>query len=103
MFGFGKATCVFCDHRVASKAVLRARDWKDVAICVGCYESWERAGGKGGACGTGGHGPQEGGAFDKPRRTLGHADCGGRGLVRGPLPDPMKVAARPLPRWPMRL
>src|SRR5438034_7044172 len=76
MFGFGKATCVFCDHRVASKEVLRARDWKDVAVCVGCYESWERAGRKCGACGTVVHGPQEVSAFDKPRRTFGHADCG---------------------------
>ena len=43
MFGLGKATCVFCDHRVPRKEVFRVRDSKDVAICVVCYEAWERA------------------------------------------------------------
>jgi hypothetical protein len=82
MFGLGKATCVFCDHRVGSKEVLRARDLRGVAICVSCYESWERSGRKCGACGAVVHGPQEVSAFDKPRRTFGHADCGGMRLVR---------------------
>ena len=82
MFGLGKATCVFCDHRVPRKEVLRVRDSKDVAICVGCYESWERAGRMCGACGTVVHGPQQVSAFEKPRRTFGHADCGGMHLVR---------------------
>ena len=82
MFGWGKATCVFCDHRVASRQVLRVRDARGVAICVGCYESWERSGRKCGACGSVVHGPQEVSAFEKPRPTFGHADCGGMRLVR---------------------
>src|SRR5436309_13453876 len=103
MFGFGKGTCVFCDHRVASKEVLRARDWKDVAVCVGCYESWERAGRKCGACGTVVHGPQEVSAFDKPRPTFGHAACGGMLPVRCRLPNPMKARRRAPLRGPIAL
>lgn len=82
MFGFGKATCIFCDRRVPRQEVLRARDWKDVAICVDCYARWERAGRKCGACDAVVHGLQEVSAFEKPRRTFGHADCGGMRLVR---------------------
>jgi hypothetical protein len=82
MFNWGKATCVFCDRRVPTKDAMRARDWKGVALCTACYEAWERAGRKCGQCGSVVHGTQEVSAFDKPKRTFGHADCGGMRLVR---------------------
>ncbi len=82
MFGWGKATCVFCDRRVPSKETLRLRDWKEMAICTGCFQCWEQAGRQCGACGAVVHGPQEVSVFDKPRRTFGHADCGGMRIVR---------------------
>jgi hypothetical protein len=82
MFNWGKVTCVFCDRRVAAKQAMRPRDWKDMAVCSDCYGAWERAGRTCGACGTVVHGTQEISAFEKPKRTFGHADCGGMRLVR---------------------
>ena len=82
MFGWGKATCVFCDRRVPSREILKLRDWKDTAICTSCFEKWEQAGRTCGACGTVVHGPQEVSAFERPRRTFGHADCGGMRIMR---------------------
>ncbi len=81
MFGWGKATCVFCDRRVRTADVLKLRDWKEPAICAGCLARWEQAGRMCGACGTVVRGNQEVSAFEKPKRTLGHADCGGVQLV----------------------
>src|SRR3989442_13603004 len=82
MVGVWKETCVMEVDLMVRMVFLRALERMDVAICVGCYESWERAGRKCGACGTVVKGPQEVSAFDKPRRTFGHADCGGMRLVR---------------------
>jgi hypothetical protein len=82
MFGFGKVTCVFCDHRVPVKEALRGRDSKDVAICAACYERWQRDGRTCAACKTAVQGPQEVGAFFKPRPSFGHADCGGVRVTR---------------------
>jgi hypothetical protein len=82
MFNWGKVTCAFCDRRVPRNEAMRPRDWKDFAVCTSCYGSWERAGRKCGACGTAVHGPQDVSVFEKPRRTFGHADCGGMRLVR---------------------
>jgi len=82
MFGWGKSTCIFCDRRVPAKDVVRLRDWKGMAICTSCYASWEQAGRKCGACGTVVNGMQEVSAFEKPKRTFGHADCGGMRLSR---------------------
>lgn len=82
MFGFGKATCLFCDRRVSAKGVFRGRDAKDVAICVRCYEKWEHSGRICSQCQSRVHGTQEIAAFFKPRPTFGHADCGGARLTR---------------------
>ena len=82
MFGWGKTVCIFCDRRVSVKDVIRLRDWKDLAVCTSCYASWEGAGRKCAACGTVVHGIQDVSAFEKPKRTFGHADCGGMRLVR---------------------
>ncbi len=81
MFSWGKATCVFCDRRASTKEMIRLRDWKDMAICTACYSAWERAGRKCGQCGAVVHGTQKVSAFEKPKRTFGHADCGGMRLV----------------------
>ena len=81
MLGWGKTTCIFCDRRVPDKDVVRLRDWKGMAICRRCYSSWDQAGRKCGVCGTVVHGMQEVSAFEKPKRTFGHADCGGMRLV----------------------
>ena len=82
MFGFGKKACSFCGQQAAAKQALRGRDWKDVTICRGCYEHWERTGRKCGECQTAVHGTQEVSAFLKPRQTFGHADCGGIRFAR---------------------
>jgi hypothetical protein len=82
MFGFGKVTCLFCDRRVPAKESLRGRDSKDVAVCVTCYEKWERDGRTCIACRAPVHGPQDFGAFFKPRPSFGHADCGGVRVIR---------------------
>lgn len=82
MFGWGMSTCIFCDRRVSSKEVLPLRDWKNVAICTACYAGWEKNGKKCGACGTVVHGMPEVSAFEKPKRTFGHADCGGMRIGR---------------------
>lgn len=81
MFGWGKATCVFCDRRVPKTEAMRLRDWKDMAICKTCFASWEQGGRKCGQCGSVVNGRQEVSAFDKPKRTFGHADCGGMRLA----------------------
>ncbi len=81
MFSWGKATCVFCDRRVPKAEVIPLRDWKDMAICKTCFAAWERAGRTCGQCGSVVNGRQEVSAFDKPKRTFGHADCGGMRLT----------------------
>jgi len=82
MFGFGKSTCFFCERRVPNKAVFRGRNPHEVAICVECYDKWDQSGRKCSECKTIVHGPQDLGAFFKPRPGFGHADCGGVRLTR---------------------
>ena len=82
MLGFGKVTCSFCDGRVSSKAALRARDWRDIVICTGCYEGWANGGRTCIQCGATVQDGQMPSAFLKPRRAFGHADCGGLRLLR---------------------
>jgi len=81
MFIWGKITCVFCDRRVPKKDAITVRERKGVGICKGCYRAWEQAGRRCGLCGSIVQGPQEVGAFGKPKRSFGHADCGGVRLV----------------------
>ncbi len=88
MFGLGKVTCAFCEGRVAPKDVLRARDWKDIAICAKCYASWTGAGRTCAQCGVVVEGTQATSAFLKPRRAFGHADCGGLRLIPREFPVP---------------
>lgn len=82
MFGLGKISCVFCNERVPSKEAFRGHDFKDVAVCKQCYGKWEQAGRTCGQCKTRVQGTQEVSAFMAPRRTLGHADCGGIRFAR---------------------
>jgi hypothetical protein len=82
MFEFRRVTCFFCDRRVPRKQALRGRESKEVAVCLTCYEKWERDGRTCTACQARVHGPQEIGAFFVPRPSFGHADCGGTRLIR---------------------
>jgi hypothetical protein len=82
MFGLGKVTCSFCERRVPGKDALRGRDSRDVAVCLGCYEKWEREGRMCVMCRGSVQGSQEVGAFFKPRPAFGHADCGSVLLTR---------------------
>jgi hypothetical protein len=82
MFRFGKVTCFFCDQRVPVREALRGGKTKEVAVCAGCYDKWERDGRTCTACRTPVRGPQDVGAFFKPRPSFGHADCGGVRVTR---------------------
>lgn len=82
MLGFGKVQCSFCDGRIAAKNALRARDWRDIAICTACYGNWASTGRTCAQCGTVVDEAQAASAFLEPRRAFGHADCGGLRLMR---------------------
>jgi hypothetical protein len=82
MLGLRQVTCWFCDDHVAPKDAMRARDWRDIAICAACYASWASAGRTCVQCGKTVEGGQAPSAFLKPRPAFGHADCGGLRLLR---------------------
>jgi extracellular solute-binding protein (family 5) len=62
MFGLGKVTCYFCERRVSGKEALRGRDSRTVAVCLDCYEKWEREGRTCVMCRGSVQGPQQVGA-----------------------------------------
>jgi hypothetical protein len=81
MLGFGKVTCILCDHRVARKEALAVRDRKGFAVCRQCVERWQTNGGTCPSCHAPLRGPQEAGIFLEGKRAFGHADCGGLRLT----------------------
>jgi hypothetical protein len=81
MFGIGTTACTLCGHRVARKSAMRAPAWDDVAICPPCYEAWARAGRTCAECQVTVAGTEAVSAFLAPRRSFGHARCGGVALT----------------------
>lgn len=69
-----KTTCVFCARHIRMTHALRNQQ---LIVCRRCYRNWEDEGRRCAACQTPVAGPQNVGAFLKPRPALGHVDCGG--------------------------
>jgi len=80
MFGFGKVTCTVCHAQIPQNQALRAKHKKDVGVCKGCYEQWERSGKPCADCHLPVRGSQEMGVFTD-RGSFGHADCGAEWLA----------------------
>jgi len=80
MFGFGKATCAICHTRIPQRQGFRAKHRKDISVCKGCYELWERSGKSCADCHLPVRGSQEMGVFTD-RGSFGHADCGAEWLA----------------------
>jgi hypothetical protein len=79
MFGWGTIFCVLCDHKVAKVEALPLPGRKDVAVCIGCVEKWQQAGGTCRQCKAPVRDDADIGVF-LDRYGLGHRDCGAAAL-----------------------
>jgi predicted amidophosphoribosyltransferase len=82
MFGWGTIFCVLCDHHVSKSEAVPLAGRKDVAVCFGCRDKWQQAGGICGRCKAPVGTDDEVGIF-LDRYALGHHECGAAALAGG--------------------